>query len=86
MMRYCSSAGSRGNAASIAQVTLVRLGSATHALNMNQRFHRLWFQVGTGGLNVLAPENGNLAPPGHYLLFIINSEGVPSVARTVQLL
>jgi hypothetical protein len=74
------------NAASIAQVTLVRLGSATHALNMNQRFNRLWFQVGTGGVNVLAPESGNLAPPGHYLLFIITSEGVPSVARTIQLL
>jgi hypothetical protein len=42
--------------------------------------------VGTGGVNVLAPESGNLAPPGHYLLFIITSEGVPSVARTIQLL
>jgi hypothetical protein len=74
------------DAAGIAQVTLVRLSSATHGLNMNQRFNRLSFAVASGGLNVVAPPSGNVAPPGHYLLFIINKEGVPSVARTIQIL
>jgi hypothetical protein len=74
------------DAASIAQVTLVRLSSATHALNMNQRFNRLSFAVASGGLNVVAPPAANIAPPGHYLLFVINKEGVPSIARTIQIL
>ena len=30
------------------------------------------------------PANGNLAPPGMYMLFAINSNGVPSVAFVVQ--
>jgi hypothetical protein len=74
------------DAANIAKVTLVRLSSATHALNMNQRFNGLQFAAASGGLNVVAPAGATLAPPGHYLLFIINSQGVPSVARTIQLL
>jgi hypothetical protein len=34
---------------------------------------------------VTAPTNNRLAPPGHYLLFIVNSSGVPSVAKVVKL-
>jgi galactose oxidase len=37
----------------------------------------------TGGLTVQAPANANLAPPGHYLLFIV--DGVPSVAKIVRI-
>ena len=70
---------------SIAKVTMVRLSSVTHSINMNQRFNRLTFsRVGTG-LRVNAPENGNICPPGHYLLFLINNAGVPSVARVVKI-
>src|SRR5262249_36609023 len=29
--------------------------------------------------------NGNLAPPGYYMLFLIDSAGVPSVATFIQL-
>ena len=36
------------------------------------------------GLTVTAPANGNLAPPGYYKLFILNSNGVPSIAPLIQ--
>lgn len=72
-------------ASSIAQVTLVRIGSTTHAFNMNQRFNRLSFVITDGGINVTAPANRNLAPPGHYLLFILNQNGVPSQGKSVRL-
>jgi hypothetical protein len=72
-------------AASIRQVTLVRLGSVTHALNMNQRFNRLAFTLTSGGLQVTSPVRRELAPPGHYLLFAIDANGVPSVGRIIQL-
>jgi hypothetical protein len=38
----------------------------------------------TGGLSITAPANGNAAPPGYYMLFIVNNAGVPSVAPIVQ--
>jgi PKD repeat protein len=36
-------------------------------------------------LNVTAPPNGNIAPPGYYMLFVLNSAGVPSLARFVRI-
>jgi len=73
------------NAASITQVTWIRLSSVTHAFNMNQRINRLSFSQAAGGLNVVAPANTDLTPPGHYMLYILNSQGVPSVASIVHI-
>jgi hypothetical protein len=57
----------------------------THAFDMNQRFQELSFTKVTGGLNVVAPSNPNLSPPGHYLLFILSGTGVPSIAKIVRI-
>ena len=59
------------NVASITQVTWVRLSSVTHGFNMNQRMNHLSFSRVASGLNVDAPSNANLTPPGHYMLFIL---------------
>jgi hypothetical protein len=71
------------DAASITQVTWVRLGAVTHTFNMEQRFSSLAFSQATGGLNVTAPQSANLAPPGYYMLFLLAS-GVPSVASIIK--
>jgi hypothetical protein len=73
------------DAASIASVSLVKIGSVTHSINQDQRFLPLPFAVSGGTLNVQAPANANLAPPGYYMLFILNTSGVPSVAAMLQL-
>jgi hypothetical protein len=73
------------DAAAISRVTWVRLGSVTHAFDMNQRFNELTFTKGSGLLQVTAPANRNLAPPGHYLMFVLNSKDVPSVAKVVRI-
>jgi hypothetical protein len=73
------------NAAAIAKVSLIRLGSVTHAFNMNQRYQRLNFTRDATGLTVTAPTNRRVTPPGHYMLFILNGAGVPSVAQIVQI-
>ena len=70
----------------ISTVVLMRAGSVTHAFDMDQRMVGLNFTVSGGVLNVTSPVNGNLAPPGYYLLFLVNSSGVPSVAQFVQLM
>jgi hypothetical protein len=72
-------------AGSIAQVTWIRLASVTHTNDMNQRINRLAFSQASGGLNVTTPGSANLAPPGHYMLFLVDSNGVPSVARILQI-
>lgn len=73
------------DAASIASVVLVRPGAPTHAFDMEQRLVGLAYAAGDGVLNVTAPPNGNIAPPGYYMLFVLNSAGVPSVATFVKL-
>jgi galactose oxidase len=72
-------------AASIKDVTMIKLGSVTHSFNMGQRFNRVSFSVVSGGLNVVAPAHGGIAAPGYYMLFILNSTGVPSVSKIVKL-
>ena len=74
------------NVASIASVVAMRPGTPTHAFDNDQRLVRLSFTAGSGVLNVVAPPNGNIAPPGYYMVFILNSAGVPSTARFVQFL
>src|SRR5205823_7359027 len=71
--------------ASIANVTLIALSSVTHGFNMGQRINRPAFSQASGGLNVTAPSNANTTPPGYYMLFILNSNGVPSVANILQI-
>ncbi|MBF6568292.1 MAG: DUF1929 domain-containing protein [Candidatus Binataceae bacterium] len=72
------------NASAITNVNLIALGAATHHFNFNQRISRLTFTKATNSLNVIAPTSSSLAPPGDYMLFILNSAGVPSVASIVQ--
>jgi hypothetical protein len=71
--------------ASITKVTWTRLGSVTHSFNWDQRINVLSFTPVAGGLNVTAPGNPNLCPPGYYLLWILNGSGVPSLSRMVRI-
>lgn len=73
------------SAAPIAKVTWIRLSTVTHATNMNQRMNYLAFTASGSTLMVTAPANGNLAPPGHYMLFIVDANGVPSIAKIIQI-
>ncbi|MGE3290414.1 MAG: galactose oxidase-like domain-containing protein [Geminicoccaceae bacterium] len=73
------------NGAAIARVTLIKTGSVTHSFNMEQRFLELPFTVSGNVLKVKSPANANLAPPGRYMLFVLNAQGVPSVARLVSI-
>jgi hypothetical protein len=45
----------------------------------------LQFTRGAGTVDITTPANANLAPPGHYMLFIVNGNGVPSVGSIVQI-
>jgi hypothetical protein len=72
------------DAATITKVHIIRLVATTHAFDQDQRINRLSFAAVAGGLNVTLPASSNLAPPGHYWLFIVNSTGVPSVGQLLS--
>jgi hypothetical protein len=69
---------------SIKQVNCVKLSSVTHAFNPGQRFASLKFVVDGASLKVTAPASGKVCPPGHYMLFILNEDGVPSKAKMMR--
>jgi hypothetical protein len=71
------------DALNIKQVVLIKPGSDTHGYDMEQRLLGLTFTAAAGTLTVNSPPNSNLAPPGYYLLFVLNQAGVPSVAKFV---
>jgi hypothetical protein len=68
-------------------VRIIRLASTTHAFDQGQRLNILSFQAAADGqsLTVTPPSSGRIAPPGPYMLFILNDKGVPSIAKTVLL-
>jgi hypothetical protein len=74
------------DSADISSVVLVRLGSPTHAFDQEQRLIDLSFSESAPGiLTATAPPKGYIAPPGYYMLFILNQAGTPSVAKFVHL-
>jgi hypothetical protein len=73
------------DASSITKVTLIRTGSVTHAFDQAQRLLPLNFTASAGRVSVTLPGRRNVAPPGPYLLFIVNGDGVPSVGRIMLL-
>ena len=40
---------------------------------------------GASSITVSAPATASLAPPGYYLLFIVDSRGVPSIAKIIRI-
>lgn len=89
MIRY----GQRFNvetpdAESIGRVVLIRPMAVTHQTDTEQRVIELPFQAQREQLFLAAPdgvEPYSMAPRGYYMLFILNREGVPSVAKWIRL-
>lgn len=73
------------DSSSIQQVNLIKTGSVTHSFNMEQRFVPLSFTNQGGQLRVNAPANLNIAPPGFYMLFTVDNNGVPSKAEIISI-
>lgn len=69
----------------IQRVTLLQVGMATHSINLQQRFSELSFTKEGQTLHVNMPTRATDVPPGYYMLFVINGNGVPSKARIVRI-
>lgn len=79
------------DAASIVKVVLVRPMAVTHQTDAEQRVLEMPYihdHANPTRLTLTAPHGGHphaLAPQGYYMLFAINNNGVPSVAKWINL-
>lgn len=69
----------------VTEAALIGLGSMTHSFDANQRHVQLAVQAGAASVVVTAPPDGKAAPPGHYMLVLLDQYRIPSEARIVKL-
>ena len=70
--------------ADVTKVTMIKAGSVTHSWNNEQSFHELSFTRNGDTLTVTMPTSATNAPPGMYMVFAMNAQGTPSLARMVK--
>jgi hypothetical protein len=68
----------------IVSAELIRPAAVTHSSDPNQRYVALPLTVSGNHIGLSVTTNPNIAPPGWYMLFITNANGVPSVAKWVH--
>jgi hypothetical protein len=73
------------DASDITKVTLLRLAAVTHSLDQSQHVSFPAFHAAGTTLTVTAPATPSLCPPGPYMLFILTSLGIPSVASILRI-
>lgn len=69
----------------VTRASLIRPAAVTHSSDPNQRFVELPMTVSGNTIDLNVTSNPNLAPPGWYMLFVHNANGVPSTAKWVKL-
>gem|GEM_PF-4892206 len=75
-----------GNANNVKAVHFIKLGSVTHSQNQGQRLVKTTFQnLGGNRISVQSPANRNLAPPGHYMMIIVDDNGYPSKGHMMKI-
>jgi Domain of unknown function (DUF1929) len=73
-------------AGDIARVALIRLGAVTHSFHMDQRYVGLTITAANPTqLSATLPPNSQVAPPGAYMLLLVNTAGIPSVASIIAI-
>ena len=79
------------DAANVSRITIIKTGSVTHSVNFEQRF----IEVGNAAAGTIArtgdqlqvklPANPHETPPGYYMAFILDVNGVPSEAQIFRI-
>jgi hypothetical protein len=73
-----------GTSGTVSRAVLMSPGATTHNDDMSQRHIELSITQNGGGVTATAPANANLAQPGYYMLFVLDSNGIPSTATWVK--
>ncbi len=67
----------------VSEFSLIRFSGATHSTNNEQRRIPLTTVAGTS--HSLTIPNRELLPPGYYMLFALDAQGVPSVSKSIKI-
>lgn len=70
----------------VASVSLIRLGSVTHSLEMSANYIPVEFEQAAGGLDISIPGSATTVIPGYYYLSVVDYRGVPSESKIIQIL
>jgi Domain of unknown function (DUF1929) len=74
-------------AGNIRWVSLIKNGVTTHSFDSGQRLVDLdILSQGAGSIQATVPQEPNLAPRGWYMLFLIDQNGIPSIATWIHLI
>ncbi len=69
----------------VQKFSLIKISSTTHGLNTDQRYLNVPFVAVTNGqYRLTAHDNPNVLTPGYYMLFAVDTQGVPSEAKVLQ--
>ncbi|MEU5219498.1 kelch motif-containing protein [Streptomyces sp. NPDC020807] len=74
------------DAGRIAEARLMRPSAVTHTTDVEQRSVKLDLTKSQDGMTVTVdvPEDRTLVPPGWYMLFVTDADGIPSEAKWIQ--
>ena len=65
---------------------LIRPAAVTHTNDMEQRcIHLAIIDRGQDRVTVRSPPDATIAPPGYYMLFILDARRLPSVGRFLRI-
>ncbi|MFY9264778.1 MAG: galactose oxidase-like domain-containing protein, partial [Solirubrobacterales bacterium] len=76
-----------GSGSPVSKAVLMKLGAPSHAVDEGQRYVPLTIAANNGvdSLTLNAPANGYEAPPGYYMIFLVNAAGVPSESKMIRI-
>jgi len=61
----------------VSKVVLMRFGSSTHAFDGDQRYVSIPFTQSGTKITATAPPDGTVAPPGFYMIWLIDGDNLP---------
>ena len=84
-MKYDTPYTITSDSSNISKISLIRMSSVTHNNNMDQRclFLNILENSGTN-IKIQSTKDGSWAPPGYYLLFVVDDQGIPSVGESIK--
>lgn len=69
----------------ISRVTLIKTSRVERGKSVGSRFIELAFDDIADGVSVKLPESANAAPPGHYVMYLLDNKGVPSSGHIIRI-
>jgi len=69
----------------VTRFAIVRMGTATHSVDTDQRRLSLASTTVYGGYQLTIPADSGIALPGYWMLFALTAKGVPSVAKVIRI-